>query len=156
MHRFSTLLTSAYSDASHRYLLRMAERARERLETASKALQVSFLGVPFDPQDIVFFILGATRQFVALAIHRSVQEASRLLVILFEGLAEAFILTVLQINEGISAELPKNSAYPEIRCAVRSEIWRLTLALHKQRVDADHRARSFQCRRCVDMQRSTP
>src|SRR3984893_8675635 len=41
-----------------------------------------------------------------------------------------------------------------IRCAERSKIWRLTSALHEQRGGVDHRGRSFQCRRCVDVQRS--
>jgi hypothetical protein len=64
----------------------------------------------------------------------------------------AFILTVLQDQRGNQCRAAEK--HTGIRCAERSEIWRLTSALHEQRGGVDHRGRSFQCRRCVDVQRS--
>src|ERR1700693_5061512 len=39
------------------------------------------------------------------------------------------------------AKLPRNSAYTGIRCAVQSEVWKLTSALLEQREVADRRDR---------------
>src|SRR5258708_23338237 len=57
-----------------------------------------------------------------------------------------------KIKEGISAKLPRDSAYTGIRYAVRFEIWRLISARHEQRGGVDHQDRTFQRRRCGDEQ----
>jgi hypothetical protein len=58
-------------------------------------------------------------------------------------------------NEGISARLPRDSAYTGIRFIVRSESWRLTSARHVRWEGGDQRHQRFQSR-CDDGQRSYP
>jgi hypothetical protein len=57
-----------------------------------------------------------------------------------------------RIREGISAKLPRDSAYIGIRCVVRSKSWRLTSARHAL-WEGDQRDQRFQSR-CDDGQRS--
>ena len=52
---------------------------------------------------------------------------------------EIFILTVLKDQRESQSKLPRNPAYTGIRCAVRSDFWRLTSALREQREAADRR-----------------
>jgi hypothetical protein len=57
-------------------------------------------------------------------------------------------------NAGISAKLPRNSAYTGIRCAGRSGIWRLTSAPYAQRESVDHHNQRLLCCRYGDGRRS--
>ena len=62
---------------------------------------------------------------------------------------EIFILTVLKDQRESQSKLPRNSAYTGIRCAVRSDFWKLTLAPLEQRKVADRRDQRGLCR-CDD------
>ena len=61
---------------------------------------------------------------------------------------KAFILTVLKDQRGNQCKAARNSAYTAIRCAVRSESWRLTSARHEQWGNGDQGDQRFQWRQC--------
>ena len=65
-----------------------------------------------------------------------------------------FILTVLKDQRGSQSKLPRNSAYTGIRCAVRSDFWRLTSALLEQWGVGGRRERRG-LRRCDDERHSS-
>jgi hypothetical protein len=57
----------------------------------AKALQVAFLGVPFDAQDVMVCVFGAVRQIIGQAMGRGSERFYGFFVGLLEGAASRFV-----------------------------------------------------------------